>query len=336
MKILVTGTAGFIGMHLVHALMKEGHQVVGMDNINDYYEVQLKYDRLKDTGIDAADSVEGQQITSRRYPAYRFVRMDLCDKDALNNLFETERFDAVVNLAAQAGVRYSTENPEAYVSSNVMGFLYLLECCRHYPVKHLVYASSSSVYGLNEKTPFSEDDRTDSPASLYAATKKADEMMAYAYSSLYQIPATGVRFFTVYGPWGRPDMAPFLFMKAISSGQTIRVFNHGQLKRDFTYIDDIVNGLVCILSVPPAGKVKHTLYNIGNSQPVQLMDFISEIETVTGKTAVKQMVDMQPGDVYHTYADTSRLQDDFGYKPAVSIAEGMRRFHEWYLSYYNC
>ncbi|MCD8079217.1 MAG: NAD-dependent epimerase/dehydratase family protein [Bacteroides sp.] len=335
MKILVTGTAGFIGMHLVHALTSQGHEVVGLDNINDYYDVQLKYDRLRETGIDVGAIVPGKIIASTRYPAYRFVQMDLCDKQALTRLFEAEQFDGVVNLAAQAGVRYSTENPEAYVASNVMGFLHLLECCRHYPVKHLVYASSSSVYGLNEKTPFSEDDRTDAPASLYAATKKADEMMAYAYSNLYQIPATGVRFFTVYGPWGRPDMAPFLFMKAIRDNQPIRVFNHGKLKRDFTYIDDIVNGLVCILAAPPSGNVKHTLYNIGNSRPVELMDFIAEIESVTGKVTDKQMMDMQPGDVYHTYADTRRLQHDFGYTPLISISEGIRRFHEWYVGYFG-
>ncbi len=335
MKILVTGTAGFIGMHLVHTLAEQGHEVFGLDNINAYYDVQLKYDRLRETGIDARSGIPGEWITSTRYPAYRFVQMDLCDKEALDRLFRTEHPEAVVNLAAQAGVRYSTENPEAYVDSNVMGFLHLLECCRRYPVKHLVYASSSSVYGLNEKTPFSEDDRTDCPASLYAATKKADEVMAYAYSSLYQIPATGVRFFTVYGPWGRPDMAPFLFMNAISNNQSIRVFNHGKLKRDFTYIDDIVNGLVYILSAPPAEKVKHTLYNIGNSRPVELMEFIAEIESVTGKVADKQMMDMQPGDVYHTYADTSRLQQDFGYKPMISVSEGIRRFHAWYVSYFG-
>ena len=313
MKVLVTGAAGFIGFHLVQRLLGRGDEVVGLDNLNAYYPVVLKEARLA-------------QIDSERF---RFVRMDLADREALPALFAAERFDAVVNLAAQAGVRYSVENPWAYVDSNVVGFLNVLECCRHYPVQHLVYASSSSVYGGNEKTPFSEEDRVDDPVSLYAATKKSDELMAGCYSRLYGIPATGLRLFTVYGPWGRPDMSPMLFASAILAGKPIKVFNHGDMLRDFTYVDDIVEGMVRVLDRRPAA---HTVYNIGCSNPVRLMDFISELERALGREAEKILLPMQPGDVYQTYADTSKLERELGYKPRVMLREGIDRFVAWYLS----
>ena len=313
MKVLVTGAAGFVGFHLVQRLLARGDEVVGLDNLSDYYSVALKEARLA------------------RIPAgrFRFVRMDLADRTALPALFAAERFDAVVNLAAQAGVRYSVENPWAYVDSNVVGFLNVLECCRHYPVQHLVYASSSSVYGGNEKTPFSEEDRVDDPVSLYAATKKSDELMAGCYSRLYGIPATGLRLFTVYGPWGRPDMSPMLFASAILAGKPIKVFNHGDMLRDFTYVDDIVEGMVRVLDRRPAA---HTVYNIGCSNPVRLMDFISELERALGREAEKILLPMQPGDVYQTYADTSKLERELGYMPRVMLREGIDRFVAWYLS----
>ena len=313
MKVLVTGAAGFVGFHLVQRLLARGDEVVGLDNLSDYYSVALKEARLA------------------RIPAgrFRFVRMDLADRTALPALFAAERFDAVVNLTAQAGVRYSVENPWAYVDSNVVGFLNVLECCRHYPVQHLVYASSSSVYGGNEKTPFSEEDRVDDPVSLYAATKKSDELMAGCYSRLYGIPATGLRLFTVYGPWGRPDMSPMLFASAILAGKPIKVFNHGDMLRDFTYVDDIVEGMVRVLDRRPAA---HTVYNIGCSNPVRLMDFISELERALGREAEKILLPMQPGDVYQTYADTSKLERELGYKPRVMLREGIDRFVAWYLS----
>ena len=316
MKVLVTGAAGFIGFHLVQRLLGRGDEVVGLDNLNAYYPVVLKEARLA-------------QIDSERF---RFVRMDLADREALPALFAAEHFDAVVNLAAQAGVRYSVENPWAYVDSNVVGFLNILECCRHYPVRHLVYASSSSVYGGNEKTPFSEEDRVDNPVSLYAATKKADELMAGCYCHLYGLKATGLRFFTVYGPWGRPDMSPMLFASAILAGKPIKVFNHGDMLRDFTYIDDIVEGVVRVLDRVPE---KHEVFNIGCSSPVKLMDFISEMERALGREADKVMLPMQPGDVYQTYADTGKLERELGYKPSVKLREGIRRFVDWYLSDLN-
>ena len=313
MKILVTGAAGFIGYHLSQRLLGRGDEVVGIDNLNDYYPVVLKEARL-------------QEITD---PAFRFVKMDIADREALPKLFEAEKFDAVVNLAAQAGVRYSIENPWAYVDSNLVGFVNILECCRHYPVRHLVYASSSSVYGGNEKTPFSEEDKVDNPVSLYAATKKSNELMASCYCKLYGIRATGLRFFTVYGPWGRPDMSPMLFASAISEGRPIKVFNHGDMMRDFTYIDDIIEGVVRVLDKAPA---MHEVYNIGCSSPVKLMDFISEIEGALGRPAEKIMLPMQPGDVYQTYADTSKLERDMGYKPGITLHEGIGHFIDWYKS----
>ncbi len=330
MKILVTGAAGFIGYHLAKALLAKGAEVVGLDNLNSYYDVTLKYGRLTQLGIEE-ERIAPSPVKSSLYPAFRFVRMDIADKEALFRLFAEEKFDVICHLAAQAGVRYSLENPEAYIESNITGFIHILEACRHYPVSHLLYASSSSVYGLNTKVPYAESDQTDAPASLYAATKKADELLCHAYSHLFKIPATGVRFFTVYGPWGRPDMAPFLFMKAILEENPIQVFNNGAMQRDFTYIDDIVAGLEkMIFAAPPAGDPPCRVYNIGHSSPVQLMDFIRTIEEVTGKTAVKNFREMQPGDVLTTYADTTSLEKDYGYKPSVSIREGIRNFYQWY------
>ncbi len=272
-------------------------------------------------------------MVSSLNPSFTFIKMDITDRISLDRLFADSGFEIVINLAAQAGVRYSIENPYAYVESNLVGFLNLLECCRNHPVKHLIYASSSSVYGMSDHIPYAESDRTDSPVSLYAATKKSNELMAYCYSQLYGVPATGVRFFTVYGSAGRPDMAPFLFLRAVLEGKPIRVFNHGDMQRDFTYIDDITDGLMLLLEHPSQEKIPHRVYNIGHSSPVQLMDFIHTIEKVAGRKAEMKMEGMQPGDVYCTYADTTRLQQDFGYSPKVSIEEGIRNFYDWYLGF---
>ena len=331
MKILVTGAAGFIGFHLVQPLAERGDEVVGLDSLNDYYDQRMKFGRLAATGIEQSAIEPHKMVQSERWSKYRFVQMALEEREALERLFAEEQFEVVVNLAAQAGVRYSIENPHAYAQSNVVGFLNVLECCRHNRVRHLVYASSSSVYGRNAKVPFSEEDRTDSPVSLYAATKKANELMAHTYASLYSIPMTGLRFFTVYGPWGRPDMAPMLFADAISEGRPIRVFNGGDLARDFTYIDDITEGVVRVVAgVPPTGEVPCKVYNIGCSTPVRLMDFISTMERAFGRETEKVMLPMQAGDVYQTYADTSLLERDYGYRPTTTLEEGLRRFVEWY------
>lgn len=335
MKILVTGTAGFIGFHLVRRLAERGNEVVGIDNINDYYPVSLKYARLRECGIAEEKIVQGHTVQSDRYASYRFVRMDLQDKAALERLFEVEKFDAVMNLAAQAGVRYSIENPLAYIDSNIVGFANLLEAVRHNPVKHFVYASSSSVYGGNTKTPFAESDSVDSPVSLYAATKKSNELMARVYSKLYGIPITGLRFFTVYGPWGRPDMAPMLFTKAILAGEPIKVFNNGNLSRDFTYIEDIIEGVVRVIDHAPVCEIPAEIYNIGCGHPMPLMDFIHTLEEKLGRKAEMKMLPMQQGDVYTTYADTTKLERDMGYKPHVSLDEGIGRFVEWYKEYYK-
>lgn len=322
MKILVTGAAGFIGSKLAFMLADRGDEVVGIDNINDYYDVRLKYGRLDEFG------------------KFRFIRMDLTDRDGLNKLFAEEHFERVVNLAAQAGVRYSITNPYAYLDSNLVGFMNILECCRHHGVQYLVYASSSSVYGMNSKVPFSEDDKVDTPVSLYAASKKANELMAHSYSKLYGLPTTGLRFFTVYGPWGRPDMAPMLFARAISHGEPIKVFNHGNLSRDFTYIDDIVGGTIGVIDKMPVAaecpnEVPAKVYNIGCSNPVKLMDFINEIETALGVEAKKEFLPMQAGDVYQTYADTTKLETEVGYKPSITLHEGISRFIDWYKSVKN-
>jgi len=334
LKVLVTGAAGFIGFHVSRQLLEQGHSVVGLDNLNDYYEVSLKEDRLKELAP---------------YEQFRFVKMDLADRDAMARLFAEEQFNRVVNLAAQAGVRYSLENPHAYVDSNLVGFVNILEGCRQNKVEHLVYASSSSVYGANETMPFSEQDNVDHPVSLYAATKKANELMAHTYSHLYGIPTTGLRFFTVYGPWGRPDMSPILFARAILEGKPLKVFNYGKHRRDFTYIDDIVSGVLLSLARIPEGNAEWSgltpdpsssrapwkVYNIGNSQPVELLYYIEVIEKALGKTTEKELLPLQPGDVEHTYADVTSLQQDTGYQPRFSIEEGVEEFIRWYQDYYR-
>ena len=322
-KILVTGAAGFIGFHLSKRLLEEGYEVVGFDNINDYYDPNLKYDRLK--------ILEGKEN-------FTFVKGDLADKGAIDALFGEDGFDIVINLAAQAGVRYSIENPQAYIDSNIIGFFNILEACRYKKVSHLLYASSSSVYGNQEKTPFSTDDNVDHPISLYAATKKSNELMAFTYSHLYGIPATGLRFFTVYGPFGRPDMAYFGFTNKIMKGEPIKIFNNGDMYRDFTYVDDIVQGIVNMLDHPPKADKngdRHKVYNIGNNKPEKLMYFIETLEKAIGKTAEKEYLPMQAGDVYQTYADVSELMKDFDFKPSTSIEDGLNKFATWYKQYYN-
>ena len=330
MKILVTGTAGFIGYHLAKKLLERGDEVVGLDNINDYYDVNLKYARLAELGIDKESIKENSLAISTKYSKHKFIKANLEDATALNRLFETEKFDAVCNLAAQAGVRYSIENPHAYIQSNVVGFLNILEACRNYDVKNLSYASSSSVYGLNESQPFKTTDKTDTPISLYAATKKSNELMAHTYSHLYGIKTTGLRFFTVYGPWGRPDMAPMLFADAISNDRAIKVFNHGKMSRDFTYINDIVDGVIKVIDNPS----DYNVYNIGNNAPVSLMEFIETLEDALGKKAEKNFMPMQPGDVASTYADTQDLMNDFGYKPDTKLSDGIGEFVKWYREFY--
>ncbi len=331
---LVTGAAGFIGFHLSKRLLDEGCRVFGVDNLNDYYDPQLKQDRL---------------AILKAYPAFSFHRTDLAHAGELEAIFKENAIEVVVNLAAQAGVRYSLTNPQAYVDSNLVGFVNVLECCRHHGVKHLVFASSSSVYGANTNMPFSVHHNVDHPVSLYAASKKSNELMAHTYSHLFKMACTGLRFFTVYGPWGRPDMALFLFTKAILDGKPIDVFNHGKMRRDFTYIDDIVEGVVRVMKNcpdpnpawrgdspdPGTSYVRYKIYNIGNNQPVELLDFISAIESALGKTATKNFMDLQPGDVPATYADVDDLIRDVGFKPDTSIADGIGRFVEWYKDYYG-
>ena len=319
-KILVTGAAGFIGSKLAYELAKRGDEVVGVDNLNDYYDVRLKEGRLREFGN-----------------GWTFVKMSIDDKEKLDALFEKEHFHSVVNLAAQAGVRYSITNPYSYMQSNLVGFLNILEACRHYDVKHLVFASSSSVYGMNTKVPYSEDDRVDTPVSLYAASKKSNELMAHCYSKLYGFSCIGLRFFTVYGPWGRPDMSPMLFANALRDGKPIKVFNNGDMIRDFTYIDDIVEGTIRAIDHPLdanecPNRVAYKIYNIGCSHPVKLMDFIREIEMAYGKEAEKIYLPMQPGDVYQTNADTTKLETEIGYAPKWNLHEGIREFMEWYKS----
>jgi UDP-glucuronate 4-epimerase len=333
-KILVTGGAGFIGFHLSNLLLKNGYNVIGIDNLNDYYDVNLKIDRVK--------ILEKQEN-------YEFIKMDLKDKKNIDELFEKEKFDYVVNLAAQAGVRYSITNPYSYVDSNLIGFVNILEACRNNPVKHLLYASSSSVYGGNKIAPFSTDHNVDHPVSLYAATKKSNELMAHTYSHLYKIPTTGLRFFTVYGPWGRPDMAYFSFTNNIVDGKPIKVFNHGKMERDFTYIDDIVEGIYKLINkIPKENKewdeekdsisesfAPYKIYNIGNNSPIKLMEFINTLEEKIGKEAEKIYMEMQPGDVLRTYADTSDLEKEINFKPSTKLADGLEKFVEWYKEYYG-
>jgi UDP-glucuronate 4-epimerase len=349
MKILVTGTAGFIGYHLALKLLERGDEVIGLDNINDYYDINLKYARLNELGIKKEEIEDKKLVQSSKYSGHRFVKMDLADTNLIYKLFEIEKFDAVCNLAAQAGVRYSLENPHAYIDSNVKGFMNILEACRQNNVKNLSYASSSSVYGLNKSQPFKTSDHTDHPVSLYAATKKSNEMMAHTYAHLYNIQTTGLRFFTVYGPWGRPDMAPMLFADAILNDRAIQVFNHGNMSRDFTYIDDIVDGVMKVIDNPAKSSqnfdpkipnpdissAPYRIYNIGNHAPVSLMEFIETLENKIDINAKKIFMEMQPGDVVSTYADTNDLIKDFGYKPNTKLSDGINEFVKWYKKFYG-
>ena len=338
MKILVTGAAGFIGFHLTKKLIELGHVVVGLDNINDYYDINLKYARLKELGLLREETApflnESESLIHQGNLS--FIRMNIEDREELPKLFKKHKFDVVCNLAAQAGVRYSIENPETYIDSNIVGFLNILECCRHHNIKHLLYASSSSVYGANKKVPFATSDNVDHPISLYAATKKSNELMAYTYSHLYNIPTSGLRFFTVYGPWGRPDMAIYLFADAISKEQPIKVFNHGKMQRDFTYIDDIINGISLLLETPPNSedKANYRLSNIGNGNPQSLGDFIIAIERSFGEEAKKEFLPMQAGDVPQTWADVSDLEM-LGYKSTTEIKEGVKKFVNWFKEYHS-
>lgn len=349
MKILVTGTAGFIGSFVAESLAKRGDSVVGLDSINDYYDVRVKHGRLKKAGIDVEKIKHGELIASQKYPNYEFIQLDLENRNNLTKLFKEQKFDKVCNLAAQAGVRYSLTHPFAYIDSNIIGFMNILEECRHNAIKHLVYASSSSVYGLNENMPFSTSDNVDHPISLYAASKKSNELMAHTYSHLFNIPTTGLRFFTVYGPWGRPDMALFLFTKAILEGKPIDVFNNGDMLRDFTYVDDIVKGVIRVIDHPAepdknwsgkhpnprSSKAPYKIYNIGNNTPVKLMDFISTLEDTLGKKAQKNMLPLQAGDVVATYANVDDLVAELDYKPNTPISVGIKAFVEWYKEFFN-
>lgn len=332
MKILVTGTAGFIGFHLVNKLSALGHEITGLDNINSYYDINLKYARLEQSGIKKENIEYNKKIKSSILPSYSFIKLDLTDKENIFSLFKTEQFDCICNLAAQAGVRYSLENPDSYINSNISGFLNILEVCRTYKIKHLVYASSSSVYGINKKVPFSVDDKTDNPVSLYAATKKSNELMAFTYSHLFNIPCTGLRFFTVYGPWGRPDMAYYKFADSIFKNKPIDVYNHGDMQRDFTYIDDIIEGITAAINYIPEGSV---IYNLGNNNPVTLMDFIETLEKHLGNKAEKNYLGMQAGDVPITMADIDKTYNNFSWQPKTSIDEGLKIFSKWYMDFYG-
>jgi UDP-glucuronate 4-epimerase len=350
MKILVTGSAGFIGLHLAEKLLKDGFEVIGLDNLNKYYDPNLKAARLKVTGIEAEKATYNKFVLSSIYPNYRFINLNLEDPEGVSVLFKDENFDIVCNLAAQAGVRYSLESPYSYISSNVDGFLNLLEGCRNYPVKHFVYASSSSVYGLNGTMPLSTHGATDHPISLYAATKKTNELMAHSYSYLFNIPLTGLRFFTVYGPWGRPDMALFKFTKAILEGKPVDLYNQGNMMRDFTYVDDIVTGITKVLENPPERDAKwsnvqrdssasvapYRIYNLGNSSPVKLLDYLKAIENALSLTAIKNFLPLQAGDMIDTYADMLPMKNEMGYTPQTDLQYGVNQFVAWYRNYYNC
>ena len=345
MKILITGAAGFIGARLSQILAQHGDDIVGIDNINDYYDVRLKYGRLDNLGITDncvpyTDIPWKNVIQSKQYPNFRFIRLSIEDNPKLQELFQAEHFDSVIHLAAQAGVRYSIQNPYSYMQSNLVGFLNILEACRHGNVPKLIFASSSSVYGMNEKTPYKEEDRVDSPISLYAASKKSNELMAHCYSHLYGLTTIGLRYFSVYGPWGRPDMSPFLFANAIREGKAIKVYNNGDMIRDFTYIDDIVEGTIHVLDhhFSPnsfSQNVHYKVYNIGCGHPIKLLDFIEEIELAYGKKTKKEFYPIQPGDVYQTYADTTKLEQEIGYHPHWTLREGIKTFIEWYKSEQN-
>ena len=349
MKILITGGAGFIGYHLSSALIQQNHDIIGLDNLNGYYNVQLKLDRLSNLGIPSSDISPNLQIKSKQYNNYRFIQFSLENKTRLFELFQKERFDIVINLAAQAGVRYSITNPDVYIQSNIIGFINILEACRNYPVQHLIYASSSSVYGLNGKVPFSVHDNVSHPVSLYAATKKSNELMAHTYSHLYHIPTTGLRFFTVYGPYGRPDMSPSLFAHAIYKGEPLKIFNYGQMRRDFTYVDDIVKGILNVISRvpqanpswdnqtmdPASSSAPYAIYNIGNQHPVMLMDYILAFEKAIGKEAIKEFLPMQAGDVLDTYSDMTEMINDFNYLPSTTLEEGVTKFITWFKEYYH-
>lgn len=349
MKVLVTGIAGFIGFHVSKRLLDMGYEVLGFDNLNDYYDVNLKFARLHELGLDRHKIRLAEKTRSVKYGGLTFIKLSLEDRVGVETLFQKEKFDYVCHLAAQAGVRYSLENPHGYIESNIVGFLNILEGCRHNSIKHLVFASSSSVYGLNSKMPLSVTSSVDHPVSLYAVTKKSNELMAHSYSHLFSLPTTGLRFFTVYGPWGRPDMSPILFASAITKGESIKVFNHGKMLRDFTYIDDIVDGVVNVLFSPacaqdnwdtfnpnPASSIApYRIYNIGNSRPVELMSFIEKIEFALGKKAVKDMLPMQDGDVLKTFADISEMKRDFNYSPKTSLEQGVANFVNWFRDYYT-
>ena len=347
MKVLVTGGAGFIGMHVARSLAESGHVVVIIDNLNDYYDPQLKYDRLKQLGVTVNETEFVHSST--KYPQLSFFKGDIIDKQFVHEVFEQNHPELVIHLAAQAGVRYSLENPETYVQSNVVGFLNMLEAVRNFPVNHFVFASSSSVYGLNRKLPYSTHDSVSHPVSLYAATKIADEVMAHTYSHLFNIPCTGIRFFTVYGPWGRPDMSPYLFADAISNDKPLKVYNYGKMRRDFTYIDDIVGGILQICSCPPksdeswdsvkadwaSSSAPYAIYNIGNTHPVDLIDYIKAFEKAFGKEAKKDFLPLQPGDVLETFSDMSDMKRDFGFMPKVDVEVGVRRYVAWFRDYYG-
>lgn len=331
-KVLVTGAAGFIGMHLVQRLVREGFEVVGLDNVNDYYDTDLKYSRLLETGISSSKLVYNEISSSSKYQNYKFVKLDIEDTSAIKAIFESYNFDYVCHLAAQAGVRYSIENPEVYIKTNINGFYNIIENSKNTGVKHLLYASSSSIYGMSTKSPFCESDFVDKPVSLYAATKKSNELIAHSYSHLFGIKTTGLRFFTVYGPWGRPDMSYFLFAEAIREGKAIKIFNNGDMQRDFTYIDDIVQGIYKTLA--STGDLdNYQIFNIGNSNPIKLMDFVSILEEAMETKAVKEYLPMQMGDVYSTYADTTSLSRAVGYKPTTSLTGGIKLFTDWYKGY---